>query len=145
LWRGADGVSLAGALWALYLLRQWCHEQPELVARLWGAGAPHAAADAVVAGVPDAPTAAELARVADAVLAGVFDGDVAVAFERGAAMFRVLATGRRELSEADGGADAGTDQAVTHGAGEYDRALRHDRVAADLTVAAARWREGTLH
>jgi hypothetical protein len=133
LWRDADTVSLPGALWALYLLRQWCHADPDRVVALWRAGAPLAAADAMVVGVPEAPEAADLTRLADAVVAGVFDGDPAVALERGAAMFRVLATGRRERAAA-----APVDD-------EFERALRHDRVAADLTAAARRWRAGTLH
>jgi len=53
LWRDADPVSLPGALWALYLLRQWCHTNPDEVARLWRAGEAVAGADAVVAGVGD--------------------------------------------------------------------------------------------
>ena len=33
LWRDADPVSLPGALWALYLLRQWCHSHGDEVTR----------------------------------------------------------------------------------------------------------------
>jgi hypothetical protein len=133
LWRHADPVSLPGVLWTLYLLRQWCHVQPEQVWRFWRAGAPLAAADAVVAGLPDAPSEDDLGRAADAIVGGVFDGDPAVALERAAALFRVLATGRRDLAET--AADA---------AAEIDRALRNDRAAADLTVAAGKWRDGAL-
>ena len=43
--------SLPGALWALYLLRQWCHTDADEVTRLWRAGEPLAPAEAVVAGV----------------------------------------------------------------------------------------------
>ncbi|MDT4996338.1 MAG: hypothetical protein QOD45_406 [Pseudonocardiales bacterium] len=133
LWRQADPVSLPGALWTLYLLRQWCHVQSEQVWRYWRAGVPFAAADAVVAGVPDAPSEDDVARAADAIVGGMFDGDPAVALERAAALFRVLATGRRELAET-----------AADPAGEIERALRNDRVAADLTVAAGKWRDGAL-
>src|SRR5690348_10746402 len=34
LWRDADPVSLPGALWALYMLRQWCHSDSDEVVRL---------------------------------------------------------------------------------------------------------------
>lgn len=133
LWRQADPVSLPGALWTLYLLRQWCHVQPEQVWRYWRAGAPLAAADAVVAGLPDAPTEESVASTADAIVGGMFDGDTAVALERAAALFRVLATGRRDLAET-----------APDAAAEIERALRNDRAAADLTVAAGKWRDGTL-
>jgi hypothetical protein len=133
LWRQADPVSLPGALWTLYLLRRWCHVQPEQVWRYWRAGAPLAAADAVVAGLPDAPSEECVATAADTIVGGMFDGDPAVALERAAALFRVLATGRRELAET--AADA---------AAEKVRASRNDRAAADLTVAAGKWRAGAL-
>jgi hypothetical protein len=133
LWRHADPASLPGALWTLYLLRQWCHVQPQQVWRYWRAGAPLAAADAVVAGLPDAPSEESVARAADAIVGGMFDGDPAVALERAAALFRVLATGRRDL------ADSGDDAAA-----EIERALRNDRAAAELTVAAGKWRDGVL-
>jgi hypothetical protein len=133
LWRHADPVSLPGVLWTLYLLRQWCHVQPEQVWRYWRAGAPLAAADAVVAGLPDAPSEDDLGRAADAIVGGMFDGDPAVALERAAALFRVLATGRRDLAET-----------AADSAAEIERALRNDRAAADLTVAAGKWRDGAL-
>ncbi|MCU1659008.1 MAG: hypothetical protein JWO57_3664 [Pseudonocardiales bacterium] len=134
LWRDAEPVSLAGALWALYLLRQWCHTNPDEVARLWRAGQPMSAADAVVAGVPDYADVDAVRRVADSVLGGAYRGDFAVALERAAALFRVLATGRRELAGAD-----------EYGGSELERAQRNERVAADLATAANRWRAGRLH
>jgi hypothetical protein len=73
-------------------------------------------------------------QVADAVLSGAYRGDFAVALERAAALFRVLAAGRRELLP-DG----------ERGELEMGRAARNERVATDLTTAAARWRAGTLH
>jgi hypothetical protein len=134
LWRDADPVSLPGALWALYLLRQWCHTNADEVTRLWRAGEAVAAADAVVAGVADFADVVAVRQVADAVLGGAYRGDFAVALERAAALFRVLAAGRRELV-LDG----------SEGSQEVERAGRNERVAADLTTAAARWRAGTLH
>jgi hypothetical protein len=134
LWRDADPVSLPGALWALYLLRQWCHSNPDEVTRLWRAGESVAAADAVVAGVTDYADVAAVRRVADAVLSGAYRGDFAIALERAAALFRVIAAGRRELAASHG-----------DGTGERELASRNDRVAADLTAAANRWRAGKLH
>ncbi|HEY8826216.1 MAG TPA: hypothetical protein VIM17_00450 [Jatrophihabitantaceae bacterium] len=134
LWRDADPVSLPGALWALYLLRQWCHTNPDEVARLWRAGEAVAGADAVVAGVGDYADVVAVRRVADAVLGGAYRGDFAIALERAAALFRVVGAGRRELA-APG----------APGADERELAHRNERVAGDLTAAASRWRAGTLH
>ncbi|MCW2596772.1 MAG: hypothetical protein JWR06_2246 [Jatrophihabitans sp.] len=134
LWRDAEPVSLPGALWALYLLRQWCQTDGDEVTRLWRAGEALAPAEAAVAGVADYADVAAIQQLADAVLAGVYQGDLDVALERAAAFFRVVAAGRRSL----GGAD-------TEGPDVADLAARNDRVAGALSAAASRWRRGTLH
>jgi len=142
LWREAEPVSLPGALWALYLLRQWCRSSADEVVRLWRAGEPVAAADAVVAGVAPLADVDSLAQVADDVLTGAYRGDFAVALERAAALFRVLAAGRRELAGSRAGLgpepSAPDPAAVT-------LAERNERAAADLAASARRWRAGTLH
>jgi hypothetical protein len=134
LWREAEPGSLAGALWALYLVRQWCQGNADEVTRLWRAGEPLAPADAVVAGVGQYADVDAIRRMADAVLTGVYRGDVAVTLERGAAFFRVVAAGRRSLDGPLRWADDGTDLAVGN-----------DRAAAALDVAARRWRAGGLN
>jgi hypothetical protein len=134
LWRDADPVSLPGALWALYLLRQWCRAAGDEVTRLWRAGEPLAPAEVAVAGVGDYADVAAVQRVADAVLSGVYQGDLAVALERAAAFFRVVAAGRRAL----GGAER-------HAADGVDLAERNDRAATSLAAAARQWRAGALH
>ena len=134
LWRDADPVSLPGALWALYLLRQWCRSSGEEVTRLWRAGEALAPAEAAVAGVGDYADAAAVQRAADAVLAAVYQGDLDVGLERAASFFRVVAAGRRFLG--------GPAQRAADGA---DLAERNDRAAAALTAAAREWRAGTLH
>lgn len=126
LWRDAEPVSLAGSLWSLYLLRQWCHANPADVARLWRAGAPLVPADAAVAGLVSPPSDADVTTGADAILAGAYRGDFAVALERAAALFRVSAAGRRWFDEHDPLAD------------------RNDAAASALAAAAARWRAGRL-
>jgi hypothetical protein len=134
LWRDSDPVSLPGALWAMYLLRQWVRGNGEEVCRFWKAGAPLAPADAAVAGVAPLEDVESLRASADAILGGVYGGDVAVALERAAALFRVLASGRRDLAPTD-----------ERGKLELELAERNDRVAADLAAAARRWRAGTLN
>lgn len=136
LWRDSDPVSLPGALWALYLLRQWFHGNPEQVRLLWRAGSPLRPADAVVAGMAEPGDAESVRATADAILAGVYRGDVAVALERAAATFRVMAAGRRDLL--DGLPDE-------RRCVERELAERNERVATDLAAAAHRWRAGTLN
>ena len=133
LWRNSEPGSLPGSLWAVYLLRTWCRDSADEVARLWRAGRPYAPADEVVAGVSDDADPVAVVALADAVLAGAYQGDFAVALERAAAFFRVIATGRREL------ADAGDE-----GDEDRRRAERNDRAADGLAAAALRWREGVL-
>jgi hypothetical protein len=139
LWRESEPVSLPGALWALYLLRQWCRSSADEVVRLWRAGEPLAAADAVVAGVAPLADVHSVGQVADDVLTGAYRGDFAVALERAAALFRVLAAGRRELAVSRPQSDAEAAES------ELALAERNDRAAADLATAAQRWRAGTLH
>jgi hypothetical protein len=134
LWQDSDPASLPGVLWALYLLRQWCRVSGEEVTRLWRAGEPLAPADSVVAGVGEYADVDAVQHTADAVLTGVYQGDLAVALERAAAFFRVVAAGRRSLG-------AGTRFAPDG----VDLAERNDRAADALTTAARLWRSGTLH
>lgn len=137
LWRDADPVSLPGALWTLYVLRQWCRTDADEVTRLWRAGEPLAPAEAAVAGVADYADADAVRAVADAVLTGVYRGDLDVALERAAAFFRVVAAGRRSgLVAGTVGDDADGGQGL---------AERNERAAHALSVSAARWRAGTLH
>ena len=147
LWRDADPVSLPGSLWALYLLRQWCHSHGDEVTRLWRAGEALAPADAVVAGVGDYADIQAVQRVADAVLTGAYRGDFAVALERAAAVFRVIAAGRRDVLEPPQTADAQVTgpQPSAPQTGASELAQRNEAVAERLTRAAALWREGKLH
>jgi len=128
LWRDCDPVSLPGALWVLYLLRQWCRSCPDEVVRLWRDGEPYATPDAVVAGAGPHPDADAMSRLADSILASAYGGDFAVALDRAAAFFRVVAAGRREGPLAVGD----------------ELAERNDRVARNLAAAAAARRAGTL-
>jgi hypothetical protein len=133
LWRDADPVSLPGALWALYLLRQWVRSSGDEVTRLWRAGEPLAPADAAVAGAESYADVDAVQRMADSVLAGLYRGDLAVALERAAAFFRVVSAGRRSLG--------GPARQAPDGA---DLAERNERAATALSAAAGRWRSGTL-
>lgn len=133
LWRDAAPDSLPGALWALYLLRTWCTENGGEVARFYRAGRGLAPVDEVVAGVGVDADPSAVVTLADAVLTGLYDRDLGVALERGAAFFRVVGAGRSFLA-ADGVA----------GDAERRRAARNRACADALARAAAAWRAGTL-
>ena len=133
LWRDEDPSTLPGALFAVYLMQTWCRSDADTVARLWRAGRGLAPADEVVAGVPDHAEPAAMAELTDAVLAGAYRGDFAVALERAAAFFRVVAEGRRMLAAED-----------ESGSPDRERADRNDRAADGLSLAAQRWRAGEL-
>ena len=93
LWSDSPADSLPGALWRLYVLREWVRRDPATVADRYRLGVAAAPVHDVVAGVADAPGPADVRAVADAVLSGVYTGDLDVALERAAAFCRVLATG----------------------------------------------------
>lgn len=133
LWREQPADSLPGALWALYLLRTWCQQHGAQVARLFGAGRALAPVDEVVAGAPEIAGPHEMAVLADAVLTGVYGGDLAVALERAAAFFRIVAAGRELLAVE--GEDGDADRA---------RAARNRSCADGLCKAARAWHAGTL-
>ena len=128
LWSERPSRSLPGALWRLYVLREWMVEHPEEAARDYAAGIRFTEPNHVVAGVdPTGPD--EVRRVADSILRGVFDGDFAIALERAAAFCHVVAAGR---------ADIAREYAGVRSAGRLQDAAR------DLVVCARMWRAGTL-
>ena len=128
LWATRPAASLPGALYRLYVLREWVRTNPTGVAREYEAGIRFTEPNHAVAGAdPAGPE--EVVRVANEILAGVFAGDFAVALERAAAFAHVVAAGRADVTS---GMDA------VRGAG------RLQAFAADLTAAAALWRADDL-
>jgi len=134
LWRPAAPGTLASSLWAMYLLRHWSHAAPREITLLWEAGLAGAMPDAVVAGVGMHSDEEAIRQCADSMLVGAFRGDFAVALERAAAFFRVIAAGRRTA--------ASNEPETWVYASEF--AGRNEEVAAALAHAAARWRAGSL-
>jgi hypothetical protein len=128
LWASRPARSLPGALWRLYLLREWMLRQPEAVAREYAAGVRFTEPNHVVAGI-DPPGPDEVRQVADRILQGAFAGDFAVALERAAAFCLVVTSGRADISA---GADA------------VGRAARLRDLAEDLSACADLWRAGRL-
>ncbi len=129
LWAPRPARSLPGALWRLYVLRDWVRRDPAGASREYAAGMRYAAVNHVVAGPADPPGPEELSTLLDAVLRGVFEGDLAVALERAAAFARVVSAGRASTSEGEAAAHRAADLLGT---------------AEDLTASAKAWRRGDL-
>lgn len=129
LWAARPARSLPGALWRLYLLREWMITDAPGVAREYAAGIRFTEPNHVVAGI-EPPGPDEVRRAADAILRGVFTGDFAVALERAAAFCHVVASGRGDLARS---------------VDDLGRAGRLQQVARDLVACARLWRAGELH
>lgn len=127
LWSDRPSRSLPGALWRMYLLREWVQRQPVEAAREYGAGMTVAPVNHVIAGVVEPPGVEEMRQLSDRILSGVFDGDLAIALERAAAFCRVVATGRAHLED-----------------GDIAAASAMIGTAEDLEASARLWRSGHL-
>ncbi len=138
LWADSPPASLPGALWRLYVLREWVRRDPHTLAERYRLGVSAAPVHDVVAGVASPPGPTELRDVVDAVLSGVYTGDLDVALERGAAFCRVLATGAAFDADYVEGTDADAAARLTRGASSLVR------TAEELEHAAALWRTDRL-
>lgn len=138
LWSQSPPNTLPGALWRLYLLREWVRGDPRTIAERYRLGVHRAEVAGVIAGVADTPGPDEVVALADAVLAGVYNADLAVALERAGAFLRVLATG--SALDADWIADRDEARAVR----VTRRASALLTTAVELELAARLWRQGRL-
>ena len=138
MWSKAGAHTLPGALWRIYMLREWVQHDADAVARSYHHGVNAANVRHAIAGVEDPPGPQEVKSLADAVLSGVFAGDLAVALERAGAFCRVVATGAAFEAESDDGhADARAHQTTL-------RASQLLRTGEDLERCATMFREGRL-
>jgi hypothetical protein len=138
MWADSPAGTLPGALWRLYVLREWVRRDPQTVAERYRLGVAAAPVHDAVAGVASPPGPDDVRAVADAVLSGVFAGDLAVALERGAAFCRVLATGAAFDADHLDHVDDRASLRMTRGASSLVR------TADDLAEAAALWRADRL-
>lgn len=138
LWADSPPVTLAGALWRLYVLREWTRRDPRTIAERYRLGVRLAEVSDAIAGAADTPGPEEIRDLADAILSGVFQGDLAIALERAGAFCRVLATG----SAVDADSIEQVDHAIAHRVTRSAGSLLD--TAADLERAAGRWRAGRL-
>lgn len=134
MWSDSPPDTLPGALWRLYVLREWVRRDPTTVVDRYRQGVAAAPVHEVVAGVADRPGPEDVRTVADAVLSGVYTGDLATALERAAAFCQVLATGA--AFDADHLEDLDPVAAVRQTRG----AASLVRTAEELVRAAQLWR-----
>ncbi len=138
MWADSPPDTLPGALWRLYVVREWVRRDPQTLAERYRMGVAAAPVHVAVAGVAGTLGPSELREVVDAVLSGVYAGDLAVALERGAAFCRVLATGAAFDADFVEDRDAAAALRLTRGAGSLVR------TAEELEQAAALWRADRL-
>lgn len=163
MWASSPANTLPGALWRMYLLREWVRTAPEVFALHYRLGSESAQVSHVVAGVSSPPNPQDVADLADRVLSGLFVGDLDVALERAAAFCRVVAVGAThdadsldQAGSAASGPDGGTegivgnlaDQPISRGAQAARRmtagASSLEGTARDLEEAATLWRRRRL-
>ncbi|GAB3063348.1 hypothetical protein [Sediminivirga luteola] len=129
MWATAPAVSLPGALWRLYVIREWIHSAPSQVAAEFQAGQGRLDVDQVISGVENPPGPDSVRTAADEILAGVFTGDLGMTLLRAAAFVRIVALGRAAL----------------HRRGEAQRGPEGlQAMATDLQHCALAWRSGDL-
>ncbi len=136
LWCDRPSRSLPGALWRLYVVREWVRRDAVGAAADYQAGRELAQVADVVAGVALPPGPDEVRELADAVLTGVYAGDLDVALERAAAFCRVVSAGR--AVRADDLTDHDASVTLTR------RAASLQQTADDLEAAARSWRASDL-
>ncbi len=140
MWADSPANTLPGALWRMYVLRDWIRANPDVFALHYRLGEANAEYFHVVAGVSSPPLPDDVVHLADTVLSGLFNGDLAIALERAASFCRVVAVGATHAANS----------ADTHGlhASEGKNPARRMvqtarsliAIAEDLEEAAALWR-----
>lgn len=138
LWSRQPAVSLPGALWRLYALREWIRRDPVGVSVDYSDGRTRADVLAAVAGSAEPPSPDAMRALGDAILAGVYDGELDTALDRAAAFCQVVSTGRAHRADLSDGHDEDGARSQTVSAS----ALR--TTAVDLARSAAAWRAGKL-
>ena len=135
LWAGAEPVSLPGALFRLYQIRDQITKRPDVIGDIVQRGIDSLhTIDPVVVGAQEPVTASEVTGIIDRVLRGGFSGELGPALERAAALARVIAAGLLNWPEGEG-------------SDEHQLALRSlawDVVATDLANCARSEKVGRL-
>jgi hypothetical protein len=138
LWADRPARTLPGALWRLYVLREWVCRDAVGASADYAAGIRFADVPHVVAGVADPAGPVELRKLTDAILTGVFEGDLAIALERASGFCRVVAAGRAQRADDADAADP------LWGSAQTRRAASLLTTADDLEACARLWRRDDL-
>jgi hypothetical protein len=138
LWGNAPADSLPGALFRVYMLRQWVRNDPDGVSERYKLGASQQPVALVVAGAALPPGPREMIELADVVLSGMFTAKLDVALERAAAFARILTTG--SALDADWLEENHPEEAQLL----TQRASKLLHTAEALESAASKWRQGKL-
>ena len=138
LWAQRPPRSLPGALWRLYVLREWVQRDAVAAALDFATGRAAAPVPHVIAGVAEPPSPEALRALLDAVLHGVFAGDLAVALERAGAFCRVVVAGRVTRADDVEPVDPEAANALTRSSSSLLQ------TAEDLEAAAVLWRGQNL-
>jgi hypothetical protein len=139
LWSRAAALSLPGALWRLYLLREMVRRDPDLVSLAFNRGAERLRSiDPVIAGAPNPAGPEEIMALADEILRGVFEGDLGLALDRAAAFARVTADGSIDLADDADATEPERAKVLT------TRAARLSSLADELSTSARLQRDGAL-
>lgn len=139
LWSSAAAVSLPGALWRLYLIREVASQNPEGTSYTFQRGIDlDRTISHVVAGAPTPTGPDEIVELCDEILRGAFTGDVGIALERASAFCRILSQGATDLA---GSSDATDDDRA---ADLTRRGARYLELAEELHAAAMRWTDDAL-
>jgi hypothetical protein len=136
LWAHSPARSLAGALWRIYALRAAIQKSPDRMSEYYRLGRSHSAPSAI-AGVAEPPTAEEMNRLTDHLLAGMYSGDIDVAFDRAGAFCRVIARGQALWADKTH-VEPPDAKALT------DKANRLITTAEELEASARAFRNGAL-
>ena len=99
MWSSSTPDSLAGALWRLYVIREWIHADPVRASRAYEAGIDTAQVARAVAGVADPPDPEAMSAVIDDVLRGIVRSDFADVLWRASAVLHVVGAGRALTEE----------------------------------------------
>lgn len=137
LWSHSPPHSLAGGLWRIYALRAAVQRSPERMSEYYRLGRSHSA-PAAIAGVPEPPTAEEMTRLADMILAGMYSGEIDVAFDRAGAFCRVVARGQALWADTKAHHAQDDPERLT------TKANQLVRTAEELESCARGYRAGTL-
>jgi hypothetical protein len=138
LWADRPARTLPGALWRLYVLREWVSRDAVGASADYAAGIRFADVPHVVAGVAEPTGPLELQELTDAILTGVFEGDLAIALERASGFCRVVAAGRAQRADDSDARDPQWGSAQTR------RAASLLTTADDLEACARLWRMDDL-